>query len=44
MDGGGARMREMRNVYRILVGNPEKKVLVRRTMVRWEDDIKMKLK
>jgi len=36
-----ARMGEERGVYRILVGKPEGKRLVRRPRRRWEDNIKM---
>jgi hypothetical protein len=31
------------NAYRILVGNPEVKVLNRKTNCRWVDNIKMEL-
>jgi hypothetical protein len=33
-----------RNAYRILVGNPEGKRPVRRSTLRWEDNIKMDLR
>ena len=44
-DRGGhvARMGEMRNVHRILVGKPEGKRLLGRPRRRWEDNIKMDL-
>jgi hypothetical protein len=32
---------ELRHVYKILVGNPEGKRLLRRPRCRWEDNIKM---
>jgi hypothetical protein len=38
-----ARMAEMRDVYRILVGNPEVKRPLERPRPRWEDKIKMDL-
>jgi hypothetical protein len=31
----------MRNAYRILVGNPERKRPLRRPRCRWEDNIKV---
>lgn len=37
-------MGEMRNVYKILVGKPNRKSLFRRHKRRWEDNIKMCLK
>jgi hypothetical protein len=37
-------MGEMRNVYKILVGNPEGKRPLRRPRHGWEDNIKMNLK
>jgi hypothetical protein len=39
-----ARMREGRNVYRVLVGKPEGKRPLERPRVRWEDGIKMDLR
>jgi hypothetical protein len=39
--GHVARMGEGRNVYRVLVGNPEGKRPLERPMCRWEDGIKM---
>jgi hypothetical protein len=36
-----ARLREMRNVYKILMGKPEWKRPLRRPRRRWEDDIKI---
>jgi hypothetical protein len=36
-------MRKGRDVYRILVGNPEGKRPLRRPRRRWEDNIKMDL-
>jgi hypothetical protein len=41
--GRVARMREKRNVYRILVGKPEGRRPLRRPSRRWVDDIKMDL-
>jgi hypothetical protein len=38
-----ARMGEMRNAYRILVGKPEGKRRLRRPRRRWVDSIKMDL-
>jgi hypothetical protein len=38
-----ARMGEIRGVYRILVGNPERKVPLRRPRPRCKDNIKMDL-
>jgi hypothetical protein len=35
-----ARMGEMRNVHKILVGNPERKRPLGRPMSRWEDNIR----
>jgi hypothetical protein len=37
-------MDEMRNAYKILVGNPEGKRPLRRPRRGWEDNIKMDLK
>jgi hypothetical protein len=39
--GHVARMREKRNAYRILVGNPEGKRQLGRRRRRWVDNIKM---
>jgi hypothetical protein len=39
--GHVARMREKRNVYRLLVGKPEGKRLLGRPRRRWIDNIKM---
>jgi len=39
-----ARMGEMRNAYRILVGKPEGKRSLGRTRRTWEDDIRMDLR
>jgi hypothetical protein len=39
--GHVARMRDMRNVYGILVGKPEGKISVGRPRRRWEDNIRM---
>jgi hypothetical protein len=36
-----ARMRAKKNAYRILVGKPEGKRLLRRPRCRWVDNIKM---
>jgi len=36
-------MCEERGIYRILVGKPEGKILLRRCRRRWEDNIKMDL-
>jgi len=41
--GHGARLREWRGVYRILVGKPAGKRPIRRSRRRWEDNIKMDL-
>jgi hypothetical protein len=38
-----ARLREVRGVYRVLVGKPEGKRPLGRTRSRWEDNIKMDL-
>ena len=38
-----ARMGQGRGVYRVLVGKPEGKRLLRRPRRRWEDNIKMDL-
>jgi hypothetical protein len=37
-------MKEITNVYRILVDKPEGKRTLRRPRLRWEDNIKMDLK
>jgi hypothetical protein len=42
--GHVARMREKRNVYRILVGKPEGKSPLGRPRHRWVDNIKMDLR
>jgi hypothetical protein len=42
--GHVARMGKTRNVYRILVGNPEGKRPLRRPRRRWVDNIKMDLR
>jgi hypothetical protein len=42
--GHVARMGEGRNVYRVLVGNPEGKRPLGRPRRRWEDGIKMDLR
>jgi hypothetical protein len=42
--GHVARMRETRNAYRILVGNPEGKRPLGRPRRRWVDNIKMDLR
>jgi hypothetical protein len=39
-----ARMGEMINAYRILVGNPEGKRSLGRSKSKWDDNIKMNLK
>jgi hypothetical protein len=41
--GNIARMIEMRNAYKVLVGKPEGKRPLGRTVRRWEDNIKMDL-
>jgi hypothetical protein len=41
--GHEARIGERRGVYRVLVGKPEGKRLLRRVSVRWEDSTKMDL-
>jgi hypothetical protein len=41
--GYAACMEEMRNTYKILVGKPEGKSLLRKPMCRWEN-IKMDLR
>jgi hypothetical protein len=42
--GHVARVGEGRNMYRVLVGEPEGKKPLRRTRHRWEDGIKMDLR
>jgi hypothetical protein len=42
--GHAARMGEGRNVYRVLVGNPEGKSPLERPRRRWEDRIKIGLR
>jgi len=39
-----AHMGEMSNAYKILVGKPEGTRPLRRTMCRWEDNIRMDLR
>jgi hypothetical protein len=39
-----ARMREKRNAYRILVGNPERKRPLGRSRCKWVNNIKMDLR
>jgi hypothetical protein len=41
--GHVARIGEKRGAYRILVGRPEERRLLRRPRRRWEDNIKMDL-
>jgi hypothetical protein len=41
--GQVARMGEKRNVYRLLVGKPERKTALVRSRRRWIDNIKMDL-
>jgi hypothetical protein len=41
--GNVARMGEKRNVYRLLVGKPERKRPLRRPRCRWLDNIKVEL-
>jgi hypothetical protein len=38
-----ARIAEMRNAYKILVGKPARKRLIGRPRYRWEDNIRMEL-
>jgi hypothetical protein len=40
----GARREERSNVYRYLVGNPERKKSLRRIRNKWRDNIKTKPK
>jgi hypothetical protein len=42
--GHVARTEEGRNVYRVLMGKPERKRLLERPRRRWEDGIKMDLR
>ena len=42
--GHVARMEQLRNAYRILVGKPESKIPLERTRRRWEDNIKTDLR
>jgi hypothetical protein len=42
--GHVARIEEGRNVYRVLVGKPERKRPLERPRRRWEDEIKMDLR
>jgi hypothetical protein len=42
--GHAEHMGELRNAYKILVGKPDEKRPLRRTMHKWEDNIKMDLK
>jgi hypothetical protein len=42
--GHGARVGEIRNAYRILVGNPEGKRLLGKPRRRWADNIKINLR
>jgi hypothetical protein len=44
MDGNVARIGEMRNAYKILVGKPEGKRTCRRSRITWEDNIRMGLR
>ena len=41
--GHVARMGERRDIYRILVGKPERKIPLERPRHKWEDNIKMDL-
>jgi hypothetical protein len=43
MRGHVARMGEMRNAYKNMVRKPERKRLLGRTSLRWEDTIRMDL-
>jgi hypothetical protein len=40
--GHSARMEEVRNAYKILVGKPERKRLFGRPNYRWKENIKLK--
>jgi hypothetical protein len=42
--GHAAHMREIRNVYTILVGKPQEKIPLERLGRRWKDHFKMALK
>ena len=42
--GNIARMEELRNVFRVLVGKPENKRPLGRPRRRWKDNIKMDLR
>jgi hypothetical protein len=42
--GHAARMREDRNMYRVLMGKPEGKRPLGRLRLRWEDGIRMDLR
>ena len=41
--GNVARMEERRDTYRVLVGKPEREILLGKRRHRWEDNIKMDL-
>jgi len=41
--GHVTRMRERRDVYRVLVGKPERKSVLGRPRLRWEDNIEVDL-
>jgi hypothetical protein len=38
---GVSRVGEMRNAYNTLVGNPERKIPLKRSGNRWKDNIRM---
>jgi hypothetical protein len=42
--GHGARMGEVRDAYRVLVGRPEGKRPLERPRLRWKDNIKLDLR
>jgi hypothetical protein len=44
MGGHVARMAVMKNAYKILVGKPQRKMIISRPRRRWKDDIKMSLR
>jgi hypothetical protein len=44
MDRACSTHGEKRNAYRILVGKPERKKLIGRPRIRWEDNIRMYLR
>jgi hypothetical protein len=44
MGGAYSKHGEMRNAYKILIGQPEGKRPLRRTRRRWEDNFKMDLR